>query len=205
MYSIYYLDNVLIINENKEKYPGNKLVFAKDKKALCSFAQNWIDNENRLDTVIYGYDTEKMFRHLKKCFKYVEAAGGVVRNSENKLLFIRRWNIWDLPKGKVNKKEDIETCALRETEEETGVSGLQITGSFPSSFHFYFYKEKLFLKKTYWFLMDTQYTGVLKPQLEEDITEVKWLNSVQCRNAFHETYRSLRDNLEVAVCNIPGR
>jgi len=204
MYSIYYLDNVLIINENKEKYPGNEFVFAKDKKALCSFTQNWIDDENRLDTVIYGYDAEKMFRHLKKHFKYVEAAGGVVHNSENKLLFIRRWNIWDLPKGKVNKKEDAETCALRDTEEETGVSGLQITGPLPPSFHFYFYKEKLFLKKTYWFLMDTQYAGALKPQLEEDITEVKWLNSAQCRNAFRETYRSLRDNLEIAVCDIPG-
>jgi len=119
MYSIYYLDNVLIITENKEKYPGNELVFAEDKKALCSFVQNWIGNENRCDTVIYGYDVEKMFHHLKKYFKYVEAAGGVVRNSENRLLFIRRWNIWDLPKGKVNKNEDIETCALRETKEET--------------------------------------------------------------------------------------
>ena len=205
MYSIYYLDNVLVITKNKEKYPGNVFAFTEDKTALCSFTEAWIDNENRRDTVVYGYDVEKMFRHLKKHFKYVEAAGGVVRNSENKLLFIRRWNILDLPKGKVNKKEDIETCALRETEEETGVSGLQIAGALPSSFHFYFYKEKLFLKKTYWFLMDTQYAGALKPQLEEDITEVKWLNSMQCRDAFRETYRSLRDNLEAAVCDIPGR
>ncbi len=205
MYSVYYLDNVLIITENKEKHPGNELVFAGEKKALCSFAEAWIDNENRRDTVVCGYDVEKMFHHLKKHFKYVEAAGGVVCNSENKRLFIRRWNIWDLPKGKVNKNEDIEACALREVEEETGVSGLQITGALPSSFHFYFYKEKLFLKKTYWFWMSTQYAGELKPQLEEDITEVKWLNPVQCHDAFCETYRSLRDNLEVAVCDILGR
>ncbi len=202
MYSIYYLDNVLIITENKEKYSGNEPVFAKDKKVMCSFAQNWIDNENRLDTVVYGYDTEKMFRHLKKHFKYVEAAGGVVRNSENKLLFIRRWNIWDLPKGKLNKHEDIRQCALREVEEETGVLELHITGTLPSSYHFYFYKEALFLKKIYWFLMDTSYTGALKPQLEEDITEVKWLGLSQCRQAFGETYRSLRDNLEAAVCKL---
>ncbi len=202
MYSIYYLDNILIISEQKEMLPGNVPVFAKDKKALCSFAQNWIDNENRLDTVVYGYDTEKMFRHLKKYFKYVEAAGGVVRNSENKLLFIRRWNIWDLPKGKLNKHEDIRQCALREVEEETGVLELHITGTLPSSYHFYFYKEKLFLKKTFWFLMDTSYAGALKPQLEEDITEVKWLDLSQCRQAFGETYRSLRDNLETEVCKL---
>ena len=202
MYAIYYLDNILIITENKEKYPNVEAFFAKDKKMLCSFAQTWIDNENRHDTVIFGYDTEKMFGHLKKHFKYVEAAGGVVRNSENKLLFIRRWNIWDLPKGKLNKHEDIEQCALRETEEETGVSGLNIAGTLPSSFHFYFYKEKLFLKKTYWFLMETSYAGKLKPQLEEDISEVSWLDAIQCRKAFSETYRSLRDNLKTAVCEL---
>ncbi len=202
MYSIYYLDNVLIITEYKEIYPGNELLFVKDKRALCSFAQNWIDDENRLDTVIFGYDAEKMFRHLKKHFNYVEAAGGVVRNRKNELLFIRRWDIWDLPKGKVNKKEDIETCALRETEEETGVSELRITGTLPSNFHFYFYKEKLFLKKTFWYLMDTSYAGALKPQLEEDITEVKWLDMSQCHLAFEETYRSLRDNLKTAVCKL---
>ncbi len=202
MYTIYYLDNVLVITENKEEYPGVEGFFVEDKMTLYSFVQDWIDNENRHDTVIYGYDPEKMFRHLKKHFKYVEAAGGVVRNSESKLLFIRRWNIWDLPKGKVDRKEDIEHCALREVEEETGVSGLHIAGTLPSSFHFYFYKEKLFLKKTYWFLMETSYTGALKPQLEEDITEVKWLDLSSCRDAFRETYRSLRDNLEAAVCEI---
>ncbi len=202
MYSVYYLDNVLIITENKEKYPDNELVLAEGKTALCSFTEAWIDDENRRDTVIYGYDVEKMFHHLKKHFKYVEAAGGVARNSENKLLFIRRWKIWDLPKGKVNKNESIEACALREVEEETGVSGVQITDVLPSSFHFYFYKEKLFLKKTYWFLMNTQYAGALKPQLEEDISEVKWLDAVRCRNAFGETYRSLRDKLETVVCKL---
>ncbi len=202
MYSIYYLDNVLILTENKEMTSCHKPVFTKDEKALCSFTQNWIDNENRFDTALYGYDLEKMFTHLKNYFRYVEAAGGIVRNSENKLLFIRRWNIWDLPKGKVNKNENIETCALRETEEETGVLGLQITGTFPSSLHFYFYKEELFLKKTYWFLMDTTYAGALKPQLEEDITVVKWLDAAECQKAFGETYRSLRDNLKTAVCKL---
>jgi len=202
MYSLYYLDNVLVITGNIKEKAGYELFFAKDKQELCSFVQNWIDGADRRDTMIYGYDLEKMFHHLKKYFKYVEAAGGVVRNAENKLMFIRRWDKWDLPKGKVDKGESVKPCALREVAEETGVKGLKISGTFPSSFHFYYYKEKLFLKKTYWFLMDTQYNGPLKPQVEEDITQVEWLDTAQCRDAFRQTYRSLSDNLEASVCKV---
>ncbi len=201
MFAIYYLDNRLVITENKEKYPDADPVFIRDKGALTAFAEEWIDNENRRDVVVYGYEPQKMFHHLEKQFKYVEAAGGVVRNNENRLLFIRRWKIWDLPKGKVDKHEEISQCALREVEEETGVTGLRITGELPVSYHFYFWKDKLHLKKTFWYFMQTDYAGPLKPQLEEDISEVAWLDEAGCRKAFAETYRSLRDNLEEAVCN----
>ena len=201
MFAIYYLDNRLVITENKEKYPDAVPVFTQDKRALVNFAEEWINNENRQDAVLYGYEAQKMFHHLEKYFKYVEAAGGVVRNTENRLLFIRRWNIWDLPKGKVDKHEEITHCALREVEEETGVSGLRITGELPVSYHFYFWKEKLHLKKTFWFFMETDYSGPLKPQREEDISEVSWLDEAGCRKAFGETYRSLRETLEEAVCN----
>jgi len=201
MYAVYYLDSLLVVTENKEKYPEAVPRFAGDKTALVNFAEEWINDENRRDAVVYGYDAAKMFRHLEKHFKYVEAAGGVVRNSENKLLFIRRWNIWDLPKGKVNKHEDVRHCALREVEEETGVSGLRMTGELPVSYHFYFWKDKLHLKKTFWFLMETDYNGPLKPQREEDISEVAWLDAAGCRKAFGETYRSLRETLQDAVCS----
>ena len=201
MFAIYYLDNRLVITENKEKYPDAEPVFIRDKGVMTAFAEEWIDNENRHDAVVYGYEAQKMFHHLEKHFKYVEAAGGVVRNTENRLLFIRRWNIWDLPKGKVDKHEDISQCALREVEEETGVSGMRISGELPVSYHFYFWKDKLHLKKTFWFFMETEYNGPLKPQREEDISEVSWLDEAGCRKAFSETYRSLRDNLEAAVCS----
>ncbi len=202
MFPIYYLDNRLIITENPKNYPDIPSVFTKDKKTFCDYVNRWIDDGNRSDSVVYGYPAVKMFHHLEKCFRYVEAAGGVVQNKENRLLFIRRWNIWDLPKGKVDTGEEIQECALREVSEETGVTGLQITKELPVSFHFYFYKEKLHLKKTHWFLMKTDYDGPLKPQREEDISQVSWLDAAGCRKAFRETYRSLRDNLEQVVCTM---
>ncbi len=202
MFPVYYLDNLLIITENKEKYPEIPWVYVENKKAFCAFVLRWIEDGNRSDRAVYGYPAEKMFHHLEECFHYVEAAGGVVRNKANRLLFIRRWNIWDLPKGKVDRGEEIRQCALREVEEETGVTALQITKELPVSYHFYFYKEKLHLKKTHWFLMETDFDGPLKPQREEDISQVSWLDATGCRKAFLETYRSLRDNLEQVVCNV---
>ena len=43
---------------------------------------------------------------------------------------MKRLGKWDLPKGKLDKGETIEECALREIEEETGAKGLSIVSSF---------------------------------------------------------------------------
>ena len=56
----------------------------------------------------------------------IKAAGGLVYNQENKLLMIFRNGKWDLPKGKLEEGESIENCAIREVEEECGISNLQI-------------------------------------------------------------------------------
>ena len=52
------------------------------------------------------------------------AGGGKVYNPKNEILFIFRNGKWDLPKGKAEAKETINLTALREVEEETGITGL---------------------------------------------------------------------------------
>jgi hypothetical protein len=89
-------------------------------------------------------------------------------------------------------------------EEETGVDGLKIVKQLHSSYHLFLVNKKWHLKKTYWFLMETDFAGAVQPQKEEDITEVTWLNSEQCDRAMRETYRSLRDALNDEVCRIFG-
>ena len=54
------------------------------------------------------------------------AGGGVVTNEHGDLLMIFRRGKWDLPKGKLDKGETIEACALREVTEETGVQNLTL-------------------------------------------------------------------------------
>ena len=51
---------------------------------------------------------KEVIKYLKNKFKIVKAAGGVLKNKENKILFIYRLGRWDLPKGKKDKGESIK-------------------------------------------------------------------------------------------------
>ena len=55
------------------------------------------------DVTVFCSDTEATFKYLVKNFLYIKAAGGIVRNKKDELLFIFKQNHWDLPKGKIDK------------------------------------------------------------------------------------------------------
>ena len=58
-----------------------------------------------LDVVIFLVDDYKKTKQvIKDNFKIIKAAGGIV-SKEDQVLLIRRFNQWDLPKGKLNKQE----------------------------------------------------------------------------------------------------
>ena len=97
-------------------------------------------------------------------------------NNKNQLLMIFRNGKWDLPKGKLEIDEDIKRCAMREVEEECGVTGLQITQKLIDTYHTYELKGKKILKHTYWFEMKSSFKGNLVPQTKEGITAVVWVD-----------------------------
>ena len=116
------------------------------------------------------------FKSLEKAFKTVKAGGGLVKNSKGEFLLIFRRGKWDLPKGKLDAGETIEVCALREVQEETGVSDLKIVKKLPKTYHLFVNSNnEIILKKCYWFEMETTDERPLKPQLEEEILEAVWL------------------------------
>jgi len=138
-------------------------------------------------------DLNKLFNDFKSYFdKYIEAAGGLVKNPKNELLVIHRFGIPDLPKGKKEKNELPEETAVREVEEECNITGLKITGKAEPSFHIYFQKNKKILKKTFWFYMFYDGTKTPSPQTEEGITKTEWCNTEKIKEYAGKTYLSLK-------------
>ena len=116
------------------------------------------------------------FKAFEKAFRIVKAGGGLVKNSKGEYLLIFRRGKWDLPKGKIDNGETMEACALREVQEETGVSDLKIIRKLPETYHLFVNSSnEIILKKCYWFEMETTDESPLKPQLEEEILEAVWL------------------------------
>lgn len=128
--------------------------------------------------------------HIKSRFKVVEAGGGIVEKN-GKYLMIHRKKKWDLPKGKKNKNEQIEMCAMREVAEETGVLA-KVDWKITAIWHTYMQNQKYILKKTYWYAMTCQNDAGMKPQLVEGIKEVKWMTMEEMQEALVDSYRSLR-------------
>ncbi|MBN2638192.1 MAG: NUDIX domain-containing protein [Bacteroidales bacterium] len=191
-----------LITFKPDKMNDGLNVKVTDAKELRDFVFRWLQEDRRKDILLFGYDVKQLKKDFQKIFRFVEAAGGVVTNSDKKVLFINRWDRWDLPKGKKEKKETISQCAVREVEEETGVQDLKVLRSLPSSYHIFETTEQWYLKKTHWFLMETSFEGEPIPQNEEDITLVRWMNKEECTGALSTTYRSLREALNVEICEI---
>jgi len=156
-----------------------------------------------LDTECVSFNINASGKFSEAClafnslFKRIEAAGGIVRNRTRDYLFIKRLGVWDLPKGKLHKKEPIEKGALREVKEETGLKGLLITKNLPSTFHIYKNRKGIeVLKETFWFEMKCHIDQKPVPQIEEDITEVKWFSFNDLNIPMQHTYASLHDLME---------
>lgn len=199
MYKVFYNHRTVFFVPNDhgiEDKPDNYIHFFKTKKLLQEVINNFQENQNIKTLYIIYTDTELVFKKYMKLYKLIEAAGGLVKNKEGNILFIHRREKWDLPKGKMEKKETTEIAALREVEEECGISNLTIIRPITKTYHTYKLGKKDILKKTYWFEM--VFTGTQKPvpQTEEEITEVKWIKERDLNEVTQNTFPSIIDVLK---------
>lgn len=136
---------------------------------------------------------EDLKKAFFKQFTMIEAAGGIVQNDKKEILFIYRLNKWDLPKGKVEKGEDLETCAVREVEEETGVTNLTVQNKIGETYHTYNAFGKHFLKTTHWYYLTCLSEQTLVPQTEEDIVALDWVKAKKIQEPLSNTYPSIKE------------
>lgn len=121
------------------------------------------------------------------------AAGGLVFNEQQELLMIFRRGKWDLPKGKLDEGENIETCAVREVTEETGVTNIELKKLIGKTYHEYFDKwiGADVIKETWWYLMHVKGVPKLVPQTEEDIEAVIWANKIKIEACLKNSYPNI--------------
>jgi ADP-ribose pyrophosphatase YjhB (NUDIX family) len=145
--------------------------------------------------IIWNPDLDKLKKAFFKHFVQIEAAGGIVQNEKKEILFIFRRGKWDLPKGKMEKKEKPEECAKREVEEETGVRGLVLKKKIGETYHTYDEFGKHILKTSHWFYYTCKSDQELQPQTEEDITETRWIKTRDIKQPMSNTYENIKDIL----------
>jgi len=141
---------------------------------------------------------DKLLVWIKEEFNYLEAAGGLVSNDEDELLFIYRLEFWDLPKGKIELNESPEEAAYREIQEECGIVSHRLEKELCETYHIYEMGGEMYLKKTFWFsfVLEDNSENVT-PQTEEDIELVSWFGEDEIQLALLDSYQSIKEVYQV--------
>ncbi|SHG31769.1 NUDIX hydrolase [Chryseobacterium vrystaatense] len=191
MYKVFVNEKKLLVS----KHPEN---LEKDLRfesfTTLEIALDLLENTSVKELNVFGENIEEIWKEFQKLFRIIEAAGGVVSNSQGELLFIKRLGKWDLPKGKMEKGESREESAVREIEEETGLQDVELVEFINTTYHIYIERngEKI-LKCTHWFEMNYDGEDTSKPQIEEGITEVAWKNTTQIEEeVFPSTFQNIK-------------
>jgi len=141
--------------------------------------------------ILISENKEATEQLIKSQYKVLKAAGGVVRNNFGQILMMYRLKKWDLPKGKLDKGESSKVAAIREVEEECSVKA-KLGEKVCTTFHTYTYKNEDILKQTKWYSMELLNDSKMKPQIEEDIEKLEWMNKSQVKSALINSYSSIR-------------
>ena len=198
MYRIFRGPHLLILTDNEQDSNAFKpdFIIKKPTEEQIKEMLRISKSSTRALVIILIGKPKKLLKKISNEFKVVEAAGGLVFNHKNEILAIKRLGKWDLPKGKHKLGEDLESCAIREVEEETGAKDLSIVRPLTETYHTYYRNRKWILKRTYWYVMDCGDGSQLSPQVEEDIEDVRWFKFKKLHPDKLDTYPAIRWILE---------
>ena len=198
MYEVF-INDVAIIFSEKPLNTEKSIVMDKISD-LGNTAEYIVENikDNGYSTIwICSNNYELEWNRFKSLFRFVEAAGGLVKDTEGAVLCIFRNGKWDLPKGHCEPSESKSQTAEREVVEECGKMSLQVGELLIKTYHCYLFKSKWRLKETWWFEMQTDKTCELSPQLEEGIELVEFRSKSKLNEVHQTTYPNIKRVLDI--------
>ena len=190
MYKVFVNDKPLFLTNQIEKETDFQIFLLEtiDIEQLIKKMFN-----NKIQKAYLHYPDEKeILNKIKEKIPVKKAGGGLVFNKNREVLFIYRNGRRDLPKGGNDKGEEIADTAVREVEEETGVTNLVITNKLQKTYHIFKRNGKYRLKVTQWFEMSTDFEGTPVGQAEEGIEKVAWLNPEEIKEALKNSYENIK-------------
>ncbi|MFZ4102615.1 MAG: NUDIX hydrolase [Sphingobacterium thalpophilum] len=195
IYKIYINEVVLMLTDSQ---PSDIQDYQEIKLSEFKFSRFYEQVRELNSPKIYLLLTKKfklLFKRIKRSMKMIKAAGGLVNNEDHQYLFIFRNGKWDLPKGKLDPGETSKIAAVREVEEECGVQINKLGPKICNTYHIYAMNDERILKKTSWYRMSAVNQQELVPQLDEGITDVRWLAPGDFGMIRQNTYPLIRDLL----------
>jgi 8-oxo-dGTP pyrophosphatase MutT (NUDIX family) len=202
MYKVHFENRFILISSEPDRLQKYGLFLKfRDTEELYKIIADFQADPKIHAINIYGPDIKHIWKIFRIYFTELGAAGGLVKHTSGRFLFIEKKDKLDLPKGHIEPGEEAEACALREVSEECGISGHKIVKSLKPSYHTYTWEGISYLKKTSWFLMEYSGRMITEPQIKEGITKVEWLLPEEISKIKGTAWLSLMDLINESVFN----
>ncbi|RFS20572.1 NUDIX domain-containing protein [Chitinophaga silvatica] len=199
--TIYLNERPLLLCADSSPIPAHlsnaKIYENPDYQKMESVLQK-LENGKKEAAIFVAPDVKQLLKKVTLHFTPIVAAGGLITNPAGEILMLFRRGKWDLPKGKQDPGEDLETCAIREIKEETGLYSITLEHKLTETFHYYPMKNKKVLKHTYWYKMLFTGTELTIPQIEEDIQDIEWIKPENINKYLKYSYANIREVFRAA-------
>ena len=200
MYKVHFENRFITVSAEPDRLQKYGLFhnFSKTDE-LYKLIAEFQSDQNIPSINVYGTNIEHLWKIFRIYFTEVGAAGGLVRHTSGRYLFIEKKGKLDLPKGHIESGEEPEACALREVEEECGITGHHIEKPIAPSYHTYSWEGISYLKKTHWFLMKYEGEMITEPLYAEGISKVEWLFPDELNKVKEKAWLSLMELINSTV------
>jgi len=133
------------------------------------------------------------------------SAGGVVfrkRGEASEILLIKdSYGKWSLPKGHVamKEREPVESAALREIREETGIDKLKVVAKLDEIKYLFKLKGKLIFKKVVFYLVESLHEKEKINFQKKEIQGAEWFDpeQAQAKIGYKNTLKIIRKAIKI--------